>query len=196
MQSNRKSLWETCDVLLDLPLEHTQKWANCKQKVFCYEMIHSALAINYFSQDDWLLGIVTYCIDSQWKVPNSSYFSIISCYYCSSFVVQGFVVGFKTLDAGCGRQKPSPWERECSASLQFPKVVVIFFFPLVAWGLFCCLSAQDHSAQHKESILDYPIPVWLGFFSCCCLCCLGYQVVSAVASPFFCFSKFCYYPLL
>lgn len=40
-------------------------------------MIHSALAINYFGQDDWLLGIVARCIDAQWKVPNS-YFSIIS----------------------------------------------------------------------------------------------------------------------
>lgn len=127
MHSNRKHLGETCDVLLDLTLEHAHKRAHCKQKVFCYEIVPSALAINYCSQDDWLLGILEYCIDSQWKVPNSSYFSIISCYYCSSFVVQGFVVGFKTLDAGCGRQKPSPWEREFSTALQFPKVVGFFF---------------------------------------------------------------------
>lgn len=40
--------------------------------------------------------------------------------------MQGFVVGFKTLDAGCGMQNPSPWEREFSASPQFPAVVVVF----------------------------------------------------------------------
>lgn len=54
--------------------------------------------------------------------------------------MQGFVVGFKTLDAGCGMQKPSLWEREFSASPQFPAAVVVFS-PLVARGPFCCLSA-------------------------------------------------------
>ena len=173
---------------------HTPKRAQCKQKVFCCEMIHSALAINYFGQDDWLLGIVACCVDSQQKMPDSSYFSIISVITVLPLLCRALLLVSKHLMLGVVGRSPHPG-KEFSMSLQFPEVVVIFF-PLVAQGPFCCLSAQDHCAQHQESILDNPIPAWLHFFGCCCLCCLGYQVTSAATSPLLCFSKFCCYPLL
>lgn len=170
--------------------------ARCKQKVFCCEMIHSALAINYFGQDDWLLGIVACCIDSQWKVPNSSYFSIISVITALLLLCRALLLVSKHLMLGVVGRSPHPGKESSPRPCSFQKWLLFFFLPLVARGPFCCLSAHDRYAQHQESILDNPIPAWLRFFGCCCLCCLGYQAISAAASPFLHFSKFCYYPLL
>lgn len=159
-------------------------------------MIHSALAINYFGQDDWLLGIVTRCIDSQWKVPNPSYFSIISVITVVLLQCGALLLVSKHLMLGVVSRSPHHGKESSPRPCNFQKCLLFIFFPLFARGRFCCLSAPVHYAQHQERILDYPTPAWLRFFSCCCLCCLGYQVTSAAASPFLCFSKFCYFPLL
>lgn len=181
-------------MLLDIPVAHTHKRAYCKQKVFCCEMIHSALAINYFGQDDRLLGIIACCIDSQWKVPKSSYFSMISVITVLLLLCRALLLVSKHLMLGVVDRSPLPG-KESSLSLQFPKVVVIFFSP----GCTRTALLPECSRSSCTAPGEYPgrsNAAWLRFFSCCCLCCLGYQDISTAASPFLCLSKFCYYPLL
>lgn len=67
--------------------------------------------------------------------------------------MRGFVVGFKTLDAGCGKQKPSPWERELSSALQFPEVLVIYFFSAVCTRT---VLLPERSSSLRAASGEYP----------------------------------------
>lgn len=92
-------------------------------------MIHSALAINYFGQDDWLLGIVACCIDSQWKVPNSSYFSIISVITALLLLCRALLLVSKHLMLGVVGRSPHPGKESSPRPCSFQKWLLFFFFP-------------------------------------------------------------------
>lgn len=149
-----------------------------KQKVFCCGMIHSAPAISCFGKDNWLLGMAVCCIDSERKVPNSSYFSIISVIAALLLLCRALLLVSKHLMLGVACRSPQPGKESSPRPRSF-QPWLLFFSPLVAPGPFYC---SLHCIQ--ESILDNPAPAWLCFFGCCCLCCLGYQAASAAASCF------------
>lgn len=91
-------------------------------------MIHSALAINYFGRDDWLLGIIACHIDSQWKVPNSSYFSIISVITVLLLLCRALLLVSKHLTLGVVGRSPHPGKENSPRPCSFQKQL-LFFFP-------------------------------------------------------------------
>lgn len=111
----------------------THKRTQYKQKVFCCEMIHSALAISCVGQDNWLLGIIARCIDSQRKVPNPAYFSIISVIAALLLLCRALLLVSKHLMLGVVCRSPHPGKesslRPCSFQQRF-----LFFLPWLLEG--------------------------------------------------------------
>lgn len=157
-------------MLLDIPLASKKKRARCKQKVSCFEMIHSALAINYFGQDDWLLGIIACHIDSQWKVPNSSYFSIISVITVLLLLCRALLLVSKHLMLGVVGRSPHPGKENSPRPCSFQKRL-LFFFPWLhedrsaAWVL--------KIAMHSIRTVSWTIQFLPGFASSVVVVCVA-----------------------
>lgn len=174
---------------------NTHNRTKCKQKVFCCEMIHSALAISCFGQDNWLLGTIAFCIDSQRKVPNPSYFSIISIRAVLLLLCRALLLVSKhqMLGVVCRSSHPGKESSPCPCSFQ---QWLLFFLPWLH---------KDRSAAgmlttamlciRRVSWTAHLLP---GSASLVVVVCVaqGTKSFRLQLLPFLCFSEFCYYPLL
>lgn len=130
---------------------NTHSRTKYKQKMFCCEIIYSALAIRCFGQDNRLLGIIVCCIDSQRKVPNPSYFSIISVIAVLLLSCRALLLVSKHLMLGVVCRSPHSGKESSLHPRSFQQRL-LFFLPWLH---------EDHSAAWVLSLLctasgEYP----------------------------------------
>lgn len=92
-------------------------------------MIHPALVINCFGQDNRLLGIAVCCIDSEWKVPNPSYFSIISVMAVVPLLCRALLLVSQHLMLGVACRSPQPGKESSPRPRSFQPCLLFFPSP-------------------------------------------------------------------
>lgn len=148
---------------------NTHERAQYKEKVFCCEMILSAPALSCFGQENQLLGIIACCIDSQRKVPNPSYFSIISVTAALLLLCRALLLVSKHLMLGVVCRSPHPGKESSPRPCSFQKRL-LFFLPWLhqdrsaAWVLTIamhCIRRVSWTIQLLPGSASWVVVVWV-----------------------------------